>query len=163
MRSITKFCIYLPATAMILAAFAVPAAAQSQVPFNGALQAHDSDAPGPAQNLVVVTTSGTALGLQGPSSFTQTNTVNLDSGTETGSGTWTLSNGDMIFTTITGSGQLAGNSNLIRITEINTITGGTGVCAGAHGSFIVERWASPVTFMTAGSFHGAFATPALGH
>ena len=44
MKTITRSNIYLPMAAMILtAALAIPAAAQKQVPFNGAMQGHDTD------------------------------------------------------------------------------------------------------------------------
>lgn len=102
-------------------------------------------------------------GLARTFSFTQANTVDLVAGAETGSATWTAANGDSIFTTITGSGEFVGGSNLIRIKEINTITSGTGRFAGAQGSFVVERWASSVTFVTSGSFHGTITSPGLAH
>jgi hypothetical protein len=49
--------------------------------------------------------------------------------------------------------------DLISIMETYTITGGTGRFAGAQGTFIVERLASPVTFMTSGSFLGSITPP----
>jgi hypothetical protein len=149
--------------AMILtAALAVPAAAQKQVTFKGALQGHDTDS-NPTATTIVVTTSGTGIGtLLGEFSFTQVTTVTFATGTDTGTATWIAANGDSIFTTIAGSGEPTG-TGLISITEINTVTGGTGRFAGAQGSFIVERLASPTTFMTSGSFHGAITSPGADH
>jgi hypothetical protein len=69
---------------------------------------------------------------------------------------------DSIYT-ITGSGEPTDTPDVIRITEINTITGGTGRFAGAQGSFTMERLASVVTFFTSGSFHGTITSPGAAH
>jgi hypothetical protein len=46
MNTMMRSRIYVPVAAMILtAAFAVPAAAQKQVPFKGTLQGHEMDTP----------------------------------------------------------------------------------------------------------------------
>jgi len=163
MKSITRSNFYLPMVAMILTAgLAVPAAAQQQVPFKGAMQGHDTDS-NPTNTTVVVTTNGTGLGTHlGEFSFTQVTTVTFANGTNKGSATWIAANGDSIFTTILGSGEFL-PSGLISITEINTITGGTGRFVGAQGSFTVERLASPVTFLTSGSFHGTITSPGAAH
>jgi len=144
--------------AMILtAALAVSAAPHKQMPFKGALQGRDADS-NPTDTTVVVTTTGTGIGtLLGQFSFIQVTTVDFTNGTDAGTATWIAANGDKIFTTIAGSGEQVGD--LISITEINTITGGTGRFSGAQGSFTVERLASPTTFMTSGSFHGAVSSP----
>jgi hypothetical protein len=88
-----KTTIYLPMAAMLLtAALAVPAAAQKQVPFKDTLQAHDTDVLFPTT--VLVTTSGTGIGtLVGQFSFTQEVTLNLTTGTATGSAHWIAANG----------------------------------------------------------------------
>jgi hypothetical protein len=165
MKTLTRFNICLPMAAIILTAvLAIPAAAQSQVPFKGTMQGHDSDSPGPSPNTVVVTTSGTGIGTHlGEFSFTQINTVNHASGTGTGSAHWVAANGDSIDTTSTGSGEPTDTPGVIRITEIHTITGGTGRFAGVQGSFTVERLASRVTFLTSGSFHGTITSPGAAH
>src|SRR5262249_9619986 len=138
-----------------------PAQAQNQVTFKGAMQAHDTDSPGPGPGTVVVTTSGTGISTHfGLLSFTQQVTVNFASSSDTGPGQWTAANGDTIYTAITGSGELTDTPNVIRITEIHIITGGTGRFAGAQGSFVVERLANGVTFVTFGSFHGTITTAA---
>jgi hypothetical protein len=49
------------------------------------------------------------------------------------------------------------------ITEINTITGGTGRFAGAQGSFTVERLVNLATGFTSGSFHGTITSPGAAH
>src|SRR6266849_3019890 len=107
MKNITRSNIYLPMAAMILtAALAVPAAAQHQVPFKGAMQGHDSDI-GFTSTTVTVLTMGTGIGTHlGQFSFTQTITVDITNGHDTGSAHWFAANGDSISTTITGSGEV---------------------------------------------------------
>ena len=168
MKTIRRSNIYLAMAAMILTGALAMAAAQNtvrgqnHVPFEGALQGQDTDIGGP-DTAFVVDTSGTGIGTPvGQFSFTQETTVNLNAGTETGSAHWVAANGDSIYTTIAGSGEPLA-SGLIRITEIHTITGGTGRFAGAQGSFTVDRLASPTTFTTHGSFHGSITAPGLAH
>ena len=50
-----------------------------------------------------------------------------------------------------------------KITQIHTITGGTGRFAGAQGSFLMERVADPQRFITFGSFHGSITPPVAAH
>jgi hypothetical protein len=164
MKTITRSNICLPMAAMILTAALAVAAAQNQVPFKGAMQGNDVDSAGPAPDTIVVTTTGTGVGTQlGQFSFTQVGTVDLTAGTDTGSAHWVAANGDSIDTTLAGSGGPASAPDLISITEVHTITGGTGRFVGARGSFIVERLASGVTFMTSGSFHGTITSPGAAH
>jgi hypothetical protein len=165
MKTVTRSNIYLPMAATIMTAtLALAAAVEKQVPFKGAMQAHDTDAPGPSPDIIVVTTSGTGIGTHvGQFSFIQEATVNLAEGTETGSAHWIAANGDSIDTTIVGSGELTDTPDVISITEINTITGGTGRFMGAHGSFIVERLANAATFVKSGSFHGTITSPGAAH
>jgi len=164
MKNIVRSNIYMPMAAMILAAaLAVPAAAQKQVPFKGAIQGHDVDS-GYNGTTVVVTTTGTGIGtLLGEFSFTQEVTVNIAASTDTGSAHWIAANGDSIDATIVGSGEPTATPNVISITEIYTITGGTGRFAGAQGSFTVERLANAATFLTSGSFHGTITSPGAAH
>ena len=72
-------------------------------------------------------------------------------------------NGDSIDMTVAGSGEPTDTPGIIRITDIQTINGGTGRFAGAQGSFTVERLASAVTFLTSGSFHGTITSPGAAH
>src|SRR6266404_3390053 len=117
MKNITRSNIYLPMAAIILTAtLAVPAAAQNQVPFKGAMQGHDYDT-GFTSTTVTVLTVGTGIGtLLGQFSFTQTVTVEFATLTATGSAQWFAANGDSISTTINGSGQMI-EPNLFRIEE----------------------------------------------
>ena len=162
MKNITRSNIYLPMAAMILVALAVPAAAQHQVPFKGAMQGHDTDI-GFTSTTVTVLTVGTGIGtLVGQFSFTQTVTVEFATGHDTGSAQWFAANGYSISTTITGSGE-AIEPGLFSITDVHTITGGTGRFKGAQGSFTVKRLASGVTFLTSGSYEGTITPPGAAH
>ena len=162
MKTITRS-IYLPMAAMILtAALAVPAAAQRQVPFKGAMQGHDFDIAF-TNTTVTVLTVGTGIGTHlGQFSFTQTVTVDFATLTATGSAHLIAANGDSISTTVTGSGQVI-EPGLFRIGEVHTITAGTGRFAGAQGSFTVDRLASAVTFLTSGSYEGSITPPGAAH
>ena len=163
MKNITRSNIYLPMAAMILAvALAVPAAAQNQVPFKGAMQGQDFDI-GFTNTTVTVLTVGTGIGtLVGQFSFTQTVTVDFTTATSTGTARWSAANGDSISTTITGSGEVI-EPGLFRIEDVHTITGGTGRFAGAQGTFTVNRLASGVTFLTSGSYEGTITHPGAAH
>jgi hypothetical protein len=167
MKTITKSNIYLPVAAMILAAaLAVPAAAQKQVPFKGSIQGHEIDTPqgGPPPTTLIVDGSVTGIGTQvGQFSFTYQLTVNLANGTATGSARLIAANGDDIETTVAGSSEPTATPGVASITEINTITGGTGRFAGAQGSFTVERLVNLVTGFTSGSFHGTITSPGAAH
>src|SRR5262249_6753516 len=136
----------------------------SNVPFKGTLQGHESDSQfskGPPPT-IVVTTSGTGIGTHlGEFSFAQEVTVNLAAVTDTGSAHWVAANGDSIDVTIVGSGEPMATPDgvVFSITEICTITGGTGRFAGAQGSFTVERVANPKTLFAFGSLHGTITSP----
>lgn len=114
----------------------------------------------PPPTSIVVTTDGmgTATHL-GRFSFTQRVTVSFTTFTSAGTSHWVAANGDSFDTTIAGSGQPTGTPGEFRITDIHTITGGTGRFAGAHGRFTVERVASGITFATSGSFEGTITSP----
>ena len=165
MKSTVRSNVYLPMAAMILtAALAVPAAAQHQVPFKGALQGTDFDIAF-TDTTVTVLTVGTGIGTHvGQFSFTQTVVVDFatDPATSTGSAQLTAANGDSISTTVSGSGEMI-EPGLFRIEDVHTITGGTGRFAGAQGSFTVMRLASGVTFLTSGSYEGTIAPPGAAH
>ena len=164
MKVITRSKTYGSMAAIILtAALAVPAAAQNQVPFKGAMQGNDTDI-GFTSTTVTVLTVGTGIGTHlGQFSFTQTVTVEFTTGHDTGSAQWFAANGDCVSTTIAGSGQPTGTPGVFSITEVHTITGGTGRFAGAQGSFTVNRLASGITFLTSGSFDGTITPPGAAH
>ena len=173
MKTITSTKIYLSVAALILtAALAIPAAAESLVPFKGALQGNDNDV-GSNYPIHQVRTIGTGTGTHiGDFSFKQDSAINVVDGSATGSVHWMAANGDTIDTTFTALGGPTSappacpglGDVFFGITEIHTITGGTGRFAGAHGTFIVERQASPVTSKTCGSIvHGIITSPGAAH
>ena len=166
-KSVMKASLSLVVAAMLLtAALVVPAAAQKQVPFKGSLQGQETDTPqgGPPPTTLSVDGSATGIATQvGQFSFTYQLTVNLANGTATGSAHLVAANGDSIDTTITGSSDLTATPGFASITEINTITDGTGRFAGAQGSFIVERLVNLATGFTSGSFHGTITSPSAAH
>ena len=97
MKTMTRPNIYLPLALVLTAALSLPVAAQKLVPFKGTMQGHDTDIGGPI-NAFVVDPNGTGIATHlGQFSFSQENTVNLDTGTETGSGHWIAANGDSIY------------------------------------------------------------------
>jgi hypothetical protein len=168
MKTITRRNICLPVAAVILTvALAVPAGAQELVPFKGTIQqGQDVDiAGGPPPIAVVVAASGTGTGTEmGQFSFKQISTVNFLNNTSAGSGQWIAANGDSIYTTVFGANAVVDPARgVITITEINTITGGTGRFAGTQGSFTVVRVASLVTLAFSGSFYGAISSPGAAH
>jgi hypothetical protein len=152
----------LMAALILTAELAVPAAAQKQVPFKGTIQAHETDTP--QGGTVSASGSGTGIGiLLGEFSLTYELTITLANGTATGSAHLIAANGDSIDTTVAGSSEPTETPGVLSITEIETITGGTGRFAGAQGSFTVERLISAATGSTSGSFHGTIASPGAAH
>src|SRR5262249_723769 len=106
MKTMTRSNFYLPLAAMILtAALALPAAAESQVPFKGAMHGGDADIGFTITTVKVLTVGQGMATLLGKFSFTQTVTVEFGSGHDTGSAQWFAANGDSISTTIAGSGN----------------------------------------------------------
>lgn len=138
----------------------VPDDARQQVPIKGTLAGTDIDSD-PTPTSIVVTTDGTGTAAHlGRFSFTQRVTVSFTTLTSAGTSLWVAANGDRFETTITGSGQPTGTPGEFEITDVHTITGGTGRFAGASGRFAVERVASGITFTTSGSFEGTIIFPA---
>ena len=157
MKTITRFRICIPMATMILAAaLAIPASAQQQVPFKGTFQGKD------AVNPSTITTSGTGIGTHmGVFSLTQDTSLI----TFTGPAHWVTVNGDSIDSTFVSSADFSTASlGYITVTEIHTITGGTGRFAGAQGNFVLERThilalSDDGTHVTFGSFHGTITPP----
>jgi hypothetical protein len=155
MKTITRSNICLSMRAMILmAALAVPVAAQQRVPFNGSFHGKDEDKPSPIPNTIVVKTIGSGIGTHlGQFSVEQEVTVNALNGTDTGSAHLVAANGDRIDVVIAGSGQPTSPPGVFSVTEVWTVTGGTGRFAGAQGSAVVQRLADANMSSTSGSFY----------
>ncbi len=145
----------LSMAAMILtAAFAIPAAAQNQVPFNGTFQGSDTVTPTPS---IVTNATGTGT-LVGKFSLFDIFTPTPSPDT----GQWIAANGDSIYTTFVASAEFG--PVVATITEIHTITGGTGRFTGASGSFTVHRMhvrapSADGTHVTYGWFDGTITPP----
>jgi hypothetical protein len=166
-QSVMKPSISLVVAAMLLTAvLAVPAAAQKLVPFKGSIQGLEIDTPQGGPPPTTLNADGNTTGiatLVGQFSFTYQLTVTLATATATGSGHLVAANGDSIYTTIAGALEMTPTPGVDSITEINTITGGTGRFAGAQGSFTVERLINLATGFTSGSFHGTITSPGAAH
>ena len=156
----------LIAALILTAALAVPAAAQKQVPFDGAMQGREIDTPQGGPPPTTLSVDGRTRGIAthvGQFSFSYQLTVTLANGTATGSAQLIAANGDSIFTTVVGQGTPTDTPGVNRIVEINTITGGTGRFVGAVGSFTVERLVTLATGFTSGSFRGTITSPGAAH
>jgi hypothetical protein len=159
MKTMTRSTIYLPMAAIILtAALAVPAAAKDQVPFKGTFQGSDTVTP-PATVATDATGTGTHLG-----QFSFTHVLTLS--TLTGSAHWVAANGDSIDSTSVVSA--VPGPVVLTVTEIHTITGGTGRFSGAEGSFTVHRThvhalSDDGTHVTFGWFEGSITSPGAAH
>lgn len=169
MKTTTKSNVYLPMAAMmLLAALVIPAAAQQQVPFKGTFQGNDTVTPPLlAQS---ITGTGTLVGR-----FSSTTLLKLWPSGGTGTGQWNAANDDSIDTTVVGSSehvdmaacQVADaepGDTYAKITQIHTITDGTGRFAGIQGSFTVTlyhdvRLSSDGTHHTCGSYSGTITPP----
>ena len=161
-KSVMKASISLVVAAMLLTAVLAVPAAQKQVPFKGSLQGHETDTPEGGPPPTTLNVDGNTTGIAshvGQFSFSYQLTVTLENGTATGSAQLSAANGDSIYTTVAGSSEMTATPGVFSITEINTITGGTGRFSGAQGSFTVERLINLETGFTSGSFHGTITSP----
>jgi hypothetical protein len=153
MKTKTRSNIYLPMAAMLLAALAIPAAAETQVPFKGTFQGNDTVIS------PTITTAATGIGTH-VGQLSLSDVFTLTSGT--GTGHWIAANGDSIDTTYVVS--VIFGDVFVTITEIHTITGGTGRFSGAQGSFTVHRThvrapSADGTHVTFGWFEGTITSP----
>ncbi len=116
-----------------------------------ALEVYDVKPP----TMLVHTTGSGESPVLGQYKVTWEFTVNVDSGLGIGSAHFVAENGDKLDTKSIGQGdQLMNILNHARVTEIHTITGGTGRFAGATGCFSLERIVNTTTGATSGWFHG---------
>ena len=131
-----------------------PGQAQAQnatnLPFRGDLTTNTLAPPPNA----VVTAEGTATHL-GRFTARLTASVNLATGQSTGNLEFTAANGDRLVATMVGQGEFI-PPNTARLTEVATITGGTGRYAGATGTFTIVRF-DIIDFSTfLGTGYGSF-------
>jgi hypothetical protein len=132
-------------------AVATEAKGGSELPFRGTLQASETIA-GTLHHLVG-TGNATHLGR-----FTLTSEFNVNGAMASGTALWTAANGDQIFTNVTGRAVVTFPS--AAITEVHTITGGTGRFVAASGSILVKRSLNLQTLISSASITG---TISLGH
>ena len=172
MKNTTRSNTYLSMAAMIMtAALAIPAAAQNQVPFKGTFQGSDAVTP------PILTESNTGIGtLLGQ--FSSTAVFSFSGGV--GSARLIAANGDSIETTFVASAvtvdmapcQVVGaqpEDSYRKITEVHTITGGTGRFAGVQGSFTLTKYhdrvprSDGITHGTCGFYRGTITPPGAAH
>jgi hypothetical protein len=182
MKTMTRTQTCLPIAAMILtAALANPAAAQTSCAgfgpgcFKGTFQGQDAhDTLPPETTIVVIRTTATGTGTHlGQFSLIREVTGNLVNFSDTGSARWIAANGDSIFTTVVGQAELSDiPGGFLKVTEIHTVTGGTGRFTGAQGSITVELFhklevsgvaGGVETHDIFGSFHGTITSPGAAH
>ena len=182
MKTITRTNLYLAMAAMILTvALANPAAAQTSCAgsapgcFKGTFQGQDAhDVLPPGATTVVISTTATGTGTHlGRFSLIREVTGNLVDFSATGSAQWIAANRDSIYTTIVGQAELSDIPGwFLKVTEIHTITGGTGRFTGAEGIFTVELFhklapsgvvGGVETHDIFGSFHGTIPSPGAAH
>ena len=164
MNTIIRSRIYLLMAAMILtAALVVPAAAERHL--SGTIQGREGDVfQGPPPGTLSVDGNATGIATHlGQFTMTWRATVNLADASGTGSFHFISANGDSLYATDVGQAEPTDTPGLMRIVEINTITGGTGRFEGAKGSFTLERSLDVTTGVTSGSFHGTIASPGAPH
>ena len=172
MKTITRTKIYLPMAALIVtAALTLPASAQQQVPFKGTFQGSDAVTP------PILTESNTGIGaLLGQ--FSSTAVFSFSGGL--GSAQWIAANGDRIETTFVASAvtvdmalcQVVGaqpEDSYRKITQVHTITGGTGRFAGVQGNFTLTKYhdrvprSDGITHGTCGFYSGTITPPGAAH
>ena len=148
-----------------MAALAIPAAAQTEVPFKGNFQG--TDTPTPPTILQIITGNGTIVG--------RFSSTALSGGpVSPHSAHWIAANGDTIDTTFVGSAEHVPMSpcevvdaqpedSYAKITQVHTITGGTGRFASIQGSFTLTKYHDLVrrdgTNGTCGFYSGTITPP----
>jgi hypothetical protein len=124
---------------------------------HGSLDATETSTPQPAppaiptQLATHLEGTGTASHL-GRYTVVANLTVDLATASSVGDMTFTTADGDRI--TATETGQAVFGGGLVRITEVATITGGTGRFARASGTLAIVRLENPATGVSSGSFEG---------
>ena len=173
MKTITRTKIYLLMAAMIVpAALAIPVAAQQEVPFKGTF--HGNDTVVPPTLTQRITGTGTLAG-----EFSSVGIITISKSPATGTAHWIAANGDTIDTTLVGSNEHVNmapcevvgaqpEDTYAKVTQIHTITGGTGRFAGVEGSFTLTLYhdvvpSSDGTHGTCGSYSGGITPPGVAH
>jgi len=161
MKIITKSLIYLQMAALLLiTAFAGPEAGGKEVPFHGTIDTTET-VTAVAFPIVFNTSTGTGnathLGRFNWELDVQINITDPALTTATGTGTLIAANGDILLTEFTASAINMDEPNVIFITEVHTIIGGTGRFAGATGTFTREALSNLALGFSTGSFDGSIS------
>jgi len=151
--------ISLLAAMFLIALSASPAVASEQVPFKGSFAAVEIDEVQGTTLFVNGSGTGNAILL---GRYTVTFEAEVDLLTLSGVGTMSFvaANGDSISTTFAGQATPTPDPNIFLVTELETITGGTGRFADATGAFTLERVVDLTTGISTGSFSGTISHPA---
>jgi len=132
------------------------AGAKEQVPFKGSLAIVQT---GEVQGAtLIVNGTGTGHGTHlGRFTLTYQEQVDLQTGIGVGTVVFTAANGDSVFAVFTGQAAPTSDPNVLSLTEVYTITGGTGRFADATGGFTLERLLNLTTGISSGSFRGTIS------
>jgi hypothetical protein len=153
-----------PALGALLMALAVCAvlAQAHYVPFQGTLDSRDHGVV--TGDTVTVTGAGAGIASHiGRFTYTYQWTAVLGSGHGSGVIQLVAANGDVIDGSFVGRAEPTDTPNLTHVTELVTITGGTGRFQGATGGFKIDLLldeSNLPTGVTSGSFTGTISTPA---
>jgi hypothetical protein len=159
MNAIFKARVGLMMAMFLTMALAIPAGAgtrDKQIVLTGSIQGSEIDVPEGGFPPTGLDVTGTVTGVAphlGRFTLLYNLMVVLPEGTATGSGQLIAANGDIIAFTIAGT-SVALEPGVGSITEVDTITGGTGRFAGATGTFTVMRLLDMETGITSGSMQG---------
>jgi hypothetical protein len=172
-KNIVRICVMSGVFAVLT--IAMQAVEATRVPFKGAFQgqdAHDTLPPGATTVAILTTATGTGTHL-GRFSLIREVTGSLVNFSDTGSAQWIAANGDIVDTTVVGQAELSDlPGGFLKVTEIHTITGGTGRFTAAQGSFTVELFhklepsgvaGGVETHDIFGSFHGTITSLGADH
>ena len=157
-----SFALSLALAVLAVLMFAGPAAAGNQVPFKGSLEGDVTHTPAPPFDSVLVEAAGSATQL-GQFTVSIPHLVNTSTRTAAGTYVFTAANGDTLTADFVGHAAPSGTPGVLAITEVATITGGTGRFEGATGSFTTERLFDTINLTTVGSFSGTISTPNAGN
>ena len=149
-----------------LSAASKAAAADKLVPFKGSVHATETIVTPPGSPPVSFVADGSGGGIAthlGQFTLTWEFTVIIANGTGSGPVRFTAANGDEIFATAAGTSEPTSTPGVFHISEVETITGGTGRFANARGTFFVDRLTDLNTGLTSGSFNGTITSPGEAH
>lgn len=155
-----RIAVHFALAALAVVAFAGRATAGAMVPFKGTLEGSFTATPDlpPAINRQLDATGNATLLGDFTYDFPHSVDRSVVPATGIGISTFTASNGDQVFASITGQATLL-IPGVLQGVENGTILGGTGRFTDAFGSFVIERSIDTVNLTTIGSFEGNISSP----